>query len=119
MSSTRNKNTSIDYKQQEILNKHHVRHNLYENSAYGRPTSDFIPSVGYMPSHMSRDSLANNAVDIESSLYGIGATNLVSPCQIVNPRIKNIEFKDFFERQKEIIMPHPMVYNNNQRPFPI
>ena len=119
MASTRNCNTAIDYNLEQNINTNIIDKNLYQNSAYGRPTSEFIPAIGYIPSHMSRDTFANNSIDIESSLYGIGATNLVKQCEPVQPSMRSIDFKDFFDRKKEIIMPFPMVYNNGQRPFPI
>jgi hypothetical protein len=50
-------------------------------------------------------------------LLGIGSTNLETPREPVVPNIINLELKDYFERQQHIIMPHPMVYENNQRPI--
>ncbi len=119
MTSTRNKNTIIDYRKEVKYNTNQFNHNIYTHSAYGRPTTECIPTIGYTPSHISRDALANNSVDIESALYGIGSTNLVNPCKPVNPSIRHIDFKEFFERRTEVIMPYPMIYNNNQRPYPI
>ena len=26
------------------------------------------------------------------------------------------DFKEYFERPKEVVMPHPLIYNNGQRP---
>lgn len=119
MTSTRNKNTGCDYRLEQNVNINRFNHNLYLHSSSGRPTSECLPSIGYTPSHMSRDALANNAVDIESALYGIGSTNLVKPCQPVNPEMRNLEFKEFFDRPQQVIMPYPMIFNNNQRPFPV
>jgi len=119
MTSTRNKNTSLDYNLEQKVNSDLLQENLYLHSSSGRPTTECIPSVGYIPSHMSNYALAHNPIDIESSLYGIGSSNLVNPCEQVNPSIKNLEFKDFFERREQVIMPHPLVFNNGQRPFPV
>ena len=117
MASTRNKNTSSDYTLEQKVNADTRDNNLYLHSSAGRPITECIPSIGYTPSHMSRDALANNPIDIESSLYGIGSSNLVNPCEAVNPSIRNLDFKDFFNRPNATIMPLPMVYNNNQRPY--
>jgi hypothetical protein len=117
MASTRNKNTSSDYALEQKVNVDARDNNLYLHSSAGRPITECIPSIGYTPSHMSRDALANNPIDIESSLYGIGSSNLVTPCEAVNPSIRNLDFKDFFNRPNATIMPLPMVYNNNQRPY--
>ena len=114
MASTRNRNTPLDYNLEKKNNNLQQQHNLYPSA--GRPTSECMPAIGYTPSHMAREALSNNSIDIESSLYGIGASNLVEPCQPVNPSIRNIEFKEWFERQKEVIMPYPLVFNDKTRP---
>jgi hypothetical protein len=117
MTSTRNKNTQLNYNLEKSNTEKLLRENLYLHSSSGRPTSECIPSLGYMPSHISRDALAYNSIDIESQLLGIGSTNLETPREPVVPNIINLELKDYFERQQHIIMPHPMVYENNQRPI--
>jgi hypothetical protein len=114
MTSTRNKNMPNEYKIQQQFNSNIMDNNLYINSQYGKPISEYIPSVGYMPSHMSRDSFSNNSIDIESTLYGIGSTNLVNGCQTVVPSMKNIYFKNWFDRPNSVIMPPPMFYNQER-----
>jgi hypothetical protein len=116
MTSTRNKNTQLNYNLEKSNIEKLLRENLYLHSSSGRPISECIPSLGYMPSHISREALSTNSIDIESQLRGIGSTNLETPCEVIVPSITNLEFKDFFERQQTIIMPYPMVYENNQRP---
>ena len=116
MTSTRNKNTQLNYNLEKFNIEKLFNENLYLHSSSGRPISECIPALGYMPSHISREALSNNSIDIESQLRGIGSTNLETPCEPVIPSIKNLEFKDFFDRQQTIIMPYPMVYENNQRP---
>ena len=49
---------------------------------------------------------------------GINANNLVDPQKPVNPELKSIQFKSFFERLP-LIMPNPLILDNNQRPFPV
>tara|TARA_B110001450_G_C17559717_1_gene456215 strand:+ start:560 stop:919 length:360 start_codon:yes stop_codon:yes gene_type:complete len=119
MASTRNRNTQIDYKLEQQKTQYSQEHKHYLHASNGRPITECIPTVGYIPSHMSKDALSNNPVDIESSLLGIGSTNLVSPCEPVYPSLKKLDFKDFFDRPNAVIMPYPLVYNNNQRPFPV
>ena len=116
MSSSRNKNTQLNYDLEKSNKEKILNETFYIHSSSGRPISDSIPSLGYMPSHISRDALANNAIDIESQLRGIGSTNLETPSSIVIPSIRTIEFKDFFERPQTVIMPYPLVYENYQRP---
>jgi hypothetical protein len=116
MSSTRNKNSQINYNLEKSDKEKLLNETFYIHSSSGRPVSDCIPALGYIPSHISRDALANNSIDIETQLRGIGSTNLESPCPVVIPSIRTIEFKDFFDRPQSIIMPYPLVYENSQRP---
>lgn len=114
MTSTRNRNSESDYKLEQLQNTNHIQNNLYVN--YGRPTSECYPEVGYTPSKLSRDALCNNSVDIESTLRGIGASNMVNPCTPPTPSLRNIDFKPFFDRPKAVVMPYPLVMDHYQRP---
>ena len=114
MASTKNRNTESDYKLEQLQNTNHLENNLYVN--YGRPTSECYPEVGYTPSKLSRDALCNNSVDVESTLRGIGLSNMVNPCTPTNPSLRNLDFKAFFDRPNAVILPHPLVFENNQRP---
>jgi hypothetical protein len=116
MTSTRNKNSQLNYNLEKSNKEKLLREKLYLHSSSGRPITECIPSIGYTPSHISRDALANNAIDIESQLRGIGSTNLETPCTVVIPSLRTLDLKEFFERQQSVIMPYPMVYENNQRP---
>jgi hypothetical protein len=116
MTSTRNKNSQLNYNLEKSYKEKLLREKLYLHSSSGRPVTECIPAIGYTPSHISRDAMANNSIDIESQLLGIGSTNLETPCEVVVPSVRTLEFKEFFERQQSIVMPYPMVYHNNQRP---
>ena len=116
MSSTRNRNSQINYNLEKSNKEKILNETFYIHSSSGRPISECIPALGYMPSHISRDALANNAIDIESQLRGIGSTNLETPCTIVVPSIRTIDLTDFFDRPQTVIMPYPLVYENYQRP---
>jgi len=113
MTSTRNRNTTSDYNLEQLKNTNHLENNLYIN--YGRPTIECFPEL-YNPSKLSRDALANNPVDIESTLRGIGSSNMVESCTPPAPSIRTLPFKPFFDRSQPVIMPYPLVYENNQRP---
>jgi hypothetical protein len=116
MTSTRNKNTKGDYnleQKSKILNSDWK---LYEHSSYGKPYQASIPTLGYMPSHMSNEEFSNNCIDIESSLFGINSTNLVGNSFKCNPQLNNIQFQSFFEKTP-IIMPKPLVILDDQRPL--
>ena len=114
MASTRNRNNQSDYKLEQLLNTNHIENNLYIN--YGRPSSECFPEVGYTPSKLSRDALCNNAIDVESTLRGIGASNLVNPCTPPTPSLKNLPYKPFFDRAQAVILPYPLIHSNYQRP---
>ena len=116
MTSTRNKNSQLNYNLEKSNKEKLLREKLYIHSSSGRPTTECIPSIGYCPSHLSRDALANNPIDIESQLRGIGSTNLETPCEEVVPSFRTLDFKEFFERQPYVVMPYPMIYETNQRP---
>ena len=116
MSSTKNKNSQLNYNLEKSDKEKILNETFYIHSSSGRPTSDCFPALGYIPSHISRDALANNAIDIESQLRGIGSTNLESVCDAVVPSIRSLDFIEFFDRPQSTIMPYPLVYNNYQRP---
>jgi len=118
MTSTRNKNTKGDYALEQKLNSLVRDYNQFENSSYGAPYKSAIPEIGYTPSKMSCDEWSSNAIDIESELRGIGTSNLVNGYEKVVPEYKKVEFKPFF-RHVPLIMPKPLVIENNQRPYPI
>ena len=115
MTSTRNKNTQSDYNIHVHQNKNIEDNKLFK--LYTRPYNEAMTDLGYRPSYISRDSLSNNPIDIESSLFGIGSTNLVQPQQPIYPSLRNLETIKFFERPNEVIMPQPLIINNDQRPF--
>ena len=62
--------------------------------------------------------LSYNPVEIEPSLFGINANNLVNPQPKVEPQLKTLPMKSFFDVQK-VIMPEKLVVSKTQRPFPI
>jgi hypothetical protein len=118
MASTHNKNTPNDYcleqRQFALANKY----SLYENGQQGQAYTPAFPCIGYMPNHMPRNTFSNNSVDIESFLRGTNSTNLVNPQGPVVPEFKTVPMISFFDRIP-VIMPKPLVIENNQRPFPI
>ena len=118
MSSTRNRNMRSDYCLQQRENILVNNYNSYKNSQYGSAYKPSIPTLGITPSHMPRDILSNNSIDIESSLFGINSSNLVQQNKPVEPQLKSIPYSNYFDRI-ELIMPKPLVVEKNQRPFPI
>lgn len=115
---TRAKNYPANYCLQQRNNNLSKQYNLYQHGSMGIPVNPAIPTLGYIPSHMNSNVFSNNPVEIESALFGINANNLVNPQKPVNPELKSIQFKPFFETLP-LIMPDPLVLNPDQRPFPI
>ena len=114
MASTRNKNTSSDYCLEQKQNRQIFGYTEYNHSQYGAAYKNALPTVGITPSHMPREAFSKNSVDIESALFGINSTNLVTP----QPKLTQLPELAYFERIP-FILPNPLVVENKQRPFPI
>lgn len=115
MASTRNNNMKGEYKLQQNAYSLGRMYNSYQYSQSGRAYNPAMPSVGIIPSHMPRDTLSYNPVEIESMLFGINSTNLVNPQTPIKPNLKQIPTVPFFDRLI-VHMPNPLVIENNQRP---
>lgn len=118
MASTRNKNTPDDYCLQQRSYKMSRDLISYQHGAFGSAYHNAQPCLGFNASHMPWTALSHNPVEIESSLFGINANNLVNPQPTVQPQLKTLPMKSFFERQ-DVIMPEKLVVSKTQRPFPI
>ena len=119
MASTRNNNTIGNYKCEEVTYKKYLERNLSLNSSYAPPNKPALPCGGSAPpSFMYSNSLSNNSVDIESSLFGINSTNLVEPMKPINPSIKSLNNVKYFNRDS-VVMPNQLVITNNQRILPL
>lgn len=116
MAATRNKNSLGNY---TLEVRDTMLQRTYEvNPLYAMPTLEAFPTLGIRPTHMSRDTFADNGIDIESSLFGINSTNLVQPETPVRPQLKTLPDISFFNRLP-LIMPNPLVMEHHQRPYPI
>ena len=113
MASMRNKNMPRDYCLEKESYKKRSDYHLYKTkrTAYTNHLPCAGINVGYMPNNV----LAWNATQIESDLYGIGASNLVKPKEAAHPRLKKLSDLAFFERMDTYI-PEPLAMEANQRP---
>ncbi len=118
MADTRSNNTPGNYCLQQRGYTLARDYKSYKNSAFGHAYDPAMPCIGIIPSHMPRNTLSTNPVEIESRLFGINSTNLVSPQAPVIPQLKTIKEKSWFERTP-MIMPKPLVIEAKQRPFPV
>jgi hypothetical protein len=118
MTSTRNINTRGDYNLEQQSFNSSRNYSSYIFSAQGRAYQPSIPTIGLTPNRMARNTLSSNPVDIESMLFGINSSNLVTPQKPIKPELKKIPTSAFFDRLP-VHMPKPLVIENNQRPYPI
>ena len=116
MASTRNINSTNDYKMEQRMNNQESAHILNPQRLFAN--SNAYPCVGVNVGHMPLKNLSHNGVDVESSLLGISSTNLVNPQQPVHAQPKHMPNIHFFERIQPVL-PESLVIVNNQRQFPI
>ena len=86
-----------------------------ENFALSNKTN--FPDFGLNMPAMPRDKLAHNSVNIESSLFGIGSSNLEEPQQPVNPEIIQNNFGESIVKRNPLYVPQPLNFNPNERPY--
>jgi hypothetical protein len=113
MASTRNRNTPGDYNEEHRAFEQAVDYNTYKS--YGVPMETMFPGDGFLTGRMSSAVLSNNSSDIESSLFGIGSTNLVQPNPDMVPDIKKLKSASIIDRLP-VMIPDPLVIAPNQRP---
>jgi len=119
MASTRNKNTQGNYFLEQRSLCHSREYDLYKNAPNGHAYDPALPCIGFNPSVMGRDNFSYNSIDIETALFGINSTNLVEKQAPVVPELKKLREIAYFDRTPRLIMPKPLVIENNQRPFPV
>ena len=118
MASTRNLNTPGNYNLEQRQYRDMETYTLYPNSQYGAAYSTMLPGNGVNPGQVPWNKLSNNAVQIESFLFGINSTNLVKPAPVFVPELKELCWSNVFNKGPTYI-PEPLVIEANQRPFPV
>jgi len=118
MASTRNRNTRGNYCLEQKQYHNSANYTLYPNSQYGAAYNTRLPGNGLLPAQIPWDKLSYNAADTESFLFGINSTNLVNPAPCFVPEQVKLNSTNIFNKDV-ILMPEPLVIQNNQRPFPI
>jgi|UniRef100_A0A6C0IJZ3 hypothetical protein len=116
MASTRNKNSIGDYQREISSYTSASTYMTYDNA--GKATTNYLAGDGLLMGRMAPENLASNACDIESQLFGIGSTNLVTPQKQIQPKIHNIKSLNVSDRISMII-PAPLVVEKDQRPYPM
>jgi hypothetical protein len=112
MSSTRSKNTIGNYKAEQWSLKQQSEYMPY--SSYAAPPNTYFCGDGLIGAKVGPLQLSDNFCDIESSLFGIGSTNLVLPQPDVVPEIKKLKSLSIIDKLP-VIFPSPLVVEPNQR----
>jgi hypothetical protein len=113
MASTRRINNPADYELEQSLNTHKMEY--ITTKEYGVAHGTYLPGNGLLQGKLGMESIASNQIDIESSLYGIGASNLVEKKTPVVPNIYPLNSLNISDK-KNTILPKPLVIDSNQRP---
>lgn len=116
MASTRNLNTPGDYCMEQWSFGKQSSYCTYKEYAFASPT--LLAGDGLLQGRIPETELAGNSKDIESFLFGIGSTNLVSPQAPVKPELKFIPSLAIMNKVP-LIMPANLVVQNNQRQYPM
>jgi hypothetical protein len=114
MASTRDINSKENYKLEQRSLENISNNISYNNAPNGHAFNPALP-VSYMAGRMPADNFSHNPTDIESVLFGIGSTNLVTSKAEVFPQLKRLDPVSFFERPTNIL-PENVYRDNTQRP---
>jgi len=114
MASTRNRNSPGNYSL-EVQEKRE-QSNYKVNELYSVPVQTNFFGDGLLAGRVGPAKLSSNYCDIESSLRGIGATNLVQPQAPVQPDIFQLKSLNMIDRVP-LILPKSYEHSNVERPF--
>ncbi len=121
MASTRNKNCPGDYDLQQRAYRQSFERMSFDHSSFvGHPTQSYMPGQGLVGGKIAPRILAQNFSDVESDLFGIGATNLVEGPRILPVTAESplqYQYLDVALRPRELIMPAAFAPQENQRPM--
>ena len=116
MSSTRSRNTTGDYRAEQNTNNNNVDYLINKGYSYGQPLTTYLPGNGLLQGRVASENLSHNSVDIETQLFGIGSTNLVTPKSYQIQELKSLQSLSIIEKLP-VILPEPLVIQSNQRPY--
>ena len=113
MASTRNNNMPGDYCQQQKSYNQYSKYTLNKSKRIAHHST--LPCPGVNGGRVPNTVLAHNATDIESSLFGINSSNLVTPQKPVQPNLIYLDMLSFAPRL-HAILPKPLIVENCNRP---
>lgn len=93
-----------------------ARH-LYEHGPQGNAYMPCLAGNGLIQGRLGRDSLALNSIDLESTLFGVGSTNLARPQDNLRATAERVVLPsmDLFRKQPTYV-PRPVVFDASARP---
>jgi len=118
MASTRNRNTPGNYTAEQSINQIQREYYGYETAShYAIPTETHFPGNGLVGMKTAHRNLSNNYSDVESYLFGIGSSNLVSPKSDPAPEINQIRSLNVIDKTPLVMPEHLKVQENQRRLF--
>ncbi len=114
MSFNSSRNTAGNYELEQYAHKHYFDLVTTVNGAQGRPPTVHLPGNGLLSGRMGSRDLAVNHADIESRLFGIGATNLVHPQPKIIPELITLQSLNMSDRIP-MVLPDPVILEPNRR----
>jgi hypothetical protein len=116
MASTSNRNTAGDYAQDQHQMLRIRQYDMFRDRMYH--PSPALPGDGLGSNRrMPRETLAHNACDVESFLFGIRTTDLVDPKPPLAMQPIAVPSLSIMDRIP-VILPDPIAVPKYQRPFP-
>ena len=95
---------------------YYINYTLYKHSQYGEAYHTKIAGNGLNPGQMPVNTLSQNSADIESFLFGINSSNLVSPAENLTPRLNDLQSQHLYKKST-VFIPEPLIIEKNQRPY--
>ena len=115
MASTRSRNTPGNYAIEQLSFAGHHDYMSYEKSSfYGTVPNTYLPGQGLVGMKTAGLNLASNSADIESQLFGIGSTNLVSQQTPIAPNVYELKSLNIADKIP-VIVPAPFIADTTQR----
>ena len=116
MASTRSINCPGNYCVEQWSYNKQSAYSTYKEYAFADRT--LLPGDGLLGARIPETELAGNPKDIESFLFGIGSTNLVTPQAPLHPELKQMQSLAIMTKVP-LIMPKDLVIQNDQRQYPM
>ena len=116
MASTRSINCPGNYCVEQWSYNKQSAYSTYKEYAFADRT--LLPGDGLLGAQIPDTELSGNPKDIESFLFGIGSTNLVTPQAPLHPELKQMQSLAIMTKVP-LIMPKDLVIQNDQRQYPM